>query len=370
MKINKPIFVTQPSLPELEEFIPYLKEIWDSKVLTNNGKFHQVLEEELGKYLGVKYVSLFTNGTLALLTAMQTLRIKGEVITTPYTFVATANSLIWNNLKPVFIDIDPVTCNIDVSKIEEAITSETTAILPVHVYGNPCDVDKIQELADIYNLKVIYDAAHAFGVKYKSTSILNYGDLSILSFHATKVFNTMEGGAIISPDEKTKKRIDYLKNFGFKDEVTVIAPGINSKMNEMQSALGVLQLKDVENNILKRKKIADLYKKHIGSLKGIRLLPIVEGVSGFNYSYFPIFIETGYNKSRDEIYEFLKKNNIYGRRYFFPLVSNFPMYRRFESANQTNLKNANIIADQVLCLPIYPNLNEEVIYRIIELLKS
>jgi len=370
MKLDKPIYVTQPSLPELDEFIPYLKEIWDSKILTNNGKFHQVLEEELAKFLGVKFVSLFANATLALLTSMQALRIRGEVITTPYTFVATANSLIWNNLKPVFVDVNSATCNIDADKIEEAITSETTAILPVHVYGNPCEVFKIQELADIYNLKVIYDAAHAFGVNYKETSLLNFGDLSILSFHATKVFNTMEGGAIISHDEKTKKRIDYLKNFGFKDEVTVIASGINSKMNEMQAALGLLQLKDVERNIMKRREIANFYTKAFSSVRGISSLSIVEGVHDFNYSYYPIFIEKEFGKTRDEVYDMLKDHNIFGRRYFYPLISNFPIYRQLESSTLSNLKNANDIADKVICLPIYPDLDKDIVFRIIKLIES
>jgi len=369
MKLDKPIYVTQPSLPNLDEFMPYLKEIWESKILTNNGQFHQTLELELAKFLGVKYVSLFANATLALLTAMQALRIKGEVITTPYTFVATANSLIWNNLKPVFVDIDPDTCNLDVNKVEDAITSNTTAILPVHVYGNPCEVDKIQELADIYNLKVIYDAAHAFGVNFNGTSLLNYGDLSILSFHATKVFNTMEGGAIISHDEKTKKRIDYLKNFGFKDEVTVIAAGINSKMNEMQAAFGLLQLKDIRNNILRRKEIATVYYKELTQIKGINVLPIVKGVQDFNYSYFPIFIEKDYGKSRDEIYDILKSNNIFGRRYFYPLITHFPIYKRNDSAAPSNLKVAESVADKVICLPIYPNLSKENVHKIIDILK-
>ncbi len=369
MKLDKPVYVTQPSLPKLDEFIPYLQEIWDSKILTNNGKFHQTLEKEIAKFLGVKYVSLFANATLALLTSMQALRIRGEVITTPYTFVATSNSLIWNNLKPVFVDIDPITGNIDADKIEEAITSNTTAILPVHVYGNPCDVLKIQELADTYNLKVVYDAAHAFGVKYKDTSLLNYGDLSILSFHATKVFNTMEGGAIISHDEKTKKRIDYLKNFGFKDEVTVIAAGINSKMNEMQAAFGLLQLKDIDKNILLRKEIAAIYTKGLSKVKGINVLPIVKGVRDFNFSYFPIFIEENYGKSRDEVYSLLKSNNIFGRRYFYPLVTHFPMYKRIDSSNPSNLPFAEAIANKVICLPIYPNLEIEIVHKIISILK-
>lgn len=356
MKFPKPIYVTKPSLPDLDEFIPYLREIWESKVLTNNGIFHVTLEEEIAKQLGVKYVSLFANGTLALLTALQTLRIKGEVITTPYTFVATANSLLWNNLKPVFVDIDPLTCNLDANKIEASITPDTTAIMPVHVYGNPCDVDKIQEIADIYNLRVIYDAAHAFGVKYKGQSVLNYGDMSILSFHATKVFNTMEGGAIISHDEKTKKRIDYLKNFGFKDEVTVIAPGINSKMNEMQSALGLLQLKYYKGYFSKRQKIAENYKLLLSNINGIRLFEVVDGVEDYNYSYFPIFIEPEFGIERDGLYDILKQNNVFGRRYFYPLITDFPIYQNLKSSNPLNLVNALAVTKKVICLPIFSDL--------------
>ncbi|MCK0131218.1 DegT/DnrJ/EryC1/StrS family aminotransferase [Flavobacteriaceae bacterium F08102] len=370
MKFENPIYVTQPSLPDLDLYKPYLEKIWKSKILTNNGPFHRELEEALAKELGVKYVSLFTNGTLALLTALQTLRITGEVITTPYTFVATANSLIWNNLTPVFVDIDPKTNNLDAEKIEAAITAKTTAIMPVHVYGNPCDVDKIQDIADTYSLKVIYDAAHAFGVNYKGQSLLNYGDLSILSFHATKVFNTMEGGAIISHDEKTKKRIDYLKNFGFKDEVTVIAAGINSKMNEMQSALGLLQLKHYKKYIEKRKLLAALYVKQLSKIEGINTLAIVEGVEDYNYSYFPIYVEASYGKSRDELYEFLKQHNVFGRRYFYPLISDFPLYSSFDSANRNNLKVASTITEKVICLPIYAELTPEEVIAICKIIEN
>jgi len=370
MKFDTPIYVTQPSLPSLTDYIPYLERLWETKILTNNGEFHQELEKELAKELGVNYVSLFTNGTLALLTALQTLRVTGEVITTPYTFIATANSLLWNNLTPVFVDIDPVTCNLDAAKIEAAITSKTTAIMPVHVYGTPCDVHKIQEIADTYNLNVIYDAAHAFGVKYKGQSLLNYGDLSILSFHATKVFNTMEGGAIISHDEKTKKRIDYLKNFGFKDEVTVIAAGINSKMCEMQSALGLLQLKHFKEYIDQRKNIASLYSKELGRIEGITLLPEIAGVADYNYSYYPIFIEDAFGKSRDEVYELLKEYNVFGRRYFYPLVSDFPILNRFDSAKQQNLPVARAMTEKVICLPIYSDLKIEDALKICKIVKN
>lgn len=357
--MNQRINVTQPYMPPLEEFIPYLEKIWEKKWLTNNGQFHQELERELSNYLGVKYISLFSNGTLALITALQTLKITGEVITTPYSFVATTHSLWWNSIKPVFVDIEPDYLNIDPEKIEAAITPQTTAIMPVHVYGTPCNVERIQEIADTYGLRLIYDACHAFGVKYKSNSVLNYGDLSVLSFHATKVFNTFEGGAIICSDEKTKKRIDYLKNFGFAGETTIVAPGINAKMNEVQAAFGLLQLKHVDNAIAKRKNVTELYRKGLEGVKGIKLLKVMPEVE-HNYSYFPIFIdENELGISRDQVYENLKKYNIYGRRYFYPLISQFPTYKALPSAAEANLPVATEIAEKVLCLPIYPDLEEE-----------
>jgi len=364
------INVTQPSLPELEEFIPYLEKIWGSKWLTNNGPFHQQFEEELASFLGVPFISLFANGTLALVTALQVLRITGEVITTPYSFVATTHSLWWNNIKPVFVDIEPEYCNLEPEKIESAITPKTTAILPVHVYGNPCKVERIQKIADIYGLKVIYDAAHSFGVKYRGQSICNYGDLSILSFHATKVFNTMEGGAIVCHDAATKKRIDYLKNFGFAGETKIVAPGINSKMNEIQAALGLLQLKYHKQNIEKRKIIAETYRKELSGIKGINLLPEPFDTES-NYAYFPIFIdEKEYGISRDELYERLKEHNIYGRRYFYPLISNFPTYRGLDSAKPENLSVANKIAEEVICLPIFPDLDLKIVEMISDIIKK
>jgi dTDP-4-amino-4,6-dideoxygalactose transaminase len=367
---NKPILVTQPAMPPLDEFVELLKDIWDSKWLTNNGKFHQQLEVALAEYLGVKYISLFSNGTLALTSALQVLRITGEVITTPYTFVATTHSLHWNGIKPVFVDVDPVYGNLDPAKIEAAITPKTTAIVPVHVYGNPADVEKIQEIADTYGLKVIYDAAHAFGVNYNGQSILNFGDLSILSFHATKVYNTIEGGAIICNDEKTKKRIDYLKNFGFADETTVVAPGINAKMNEVQAAYGLLQLNYVKENIQKRKEVAEIYDKELSKIKGMRILKH-QPKADHNYPYYPIFVdEKEYGKTRDELYDYLKTKNIYGRRYFYPLVSEFPMYRGLDSAKPSNLPNAHNIAEQVICLPIYPELATEQVNEIIQKIKE
>ena len=351
-----PIYITKPYLPPLEEFNKYLQEIWDSKKLTNKGKFHVEFEQMLADYLGVKYVSLFTNGTLALVTALQTLRITGEVITTPFSFVATTHSLWWNKIKPVFVDIEPNTFNLDPTKIEAAITPQTTAILPVHVYGYPAQVEKIQEIADIYGLKVIYDACHAFGVKINGESILNFGDLSILSFHATKVFTTFEGGAIIARDETTKKRIDFLKNFGFAGETTVVAPGINAKMNEFQAALGILQLKYIDEAIEKRKKVAEAYRERLNDIKGLRFLNDIEGIK-HSYSYFPILIdEEEFGISRDEVYHRLKENNIHVRRYFYPLISQFPSYKGLESANPANLPVAEDVTKKVLCLPIYPDL--------------
>lgn len=360
----KIINVTQPSLPTLEEFIPYLQEIWDSKWLTNQGKFHQQFEKELAEFLGVKYISLFTNGTLALVTALQVLRITGEVITTPYSFVATTHALHWNGITPVFCDIEPDTMNLNPEKIEAAITPKTTALLPVHVYGNPCNVGKIQEIGDIYGLKIIYDAAHAFGVQIKGNSILNFGDLSVLSFHATKVFTTFEGGAIICHDEKMKERIDYLKNFGFAGETTVIAPGINAKMNEFQAALGILQLKYFDECINKRKKITEIYREELKNIKGTRFLKDIDSIK-HNYAYFPIFIdEKEYGMKRDELYEKLKEHNIYGRRYFYPLISQFPAYRGLDSAKLGNLPIAEKITRDVICLPIYPDLSNENIIKI------
>ncbi len=357
---NSKIYVTKPYLPALEEFIPYLEDIWAEKWLTNNGKYHQQLELELCKYFGVSHVSLFSNGTLALITALQALRISGEVITTPFSFVATTHSLWWNNIKPVFVDIEPNTFNLDAEKIEEAITPKTTAIMPVHVYGNPANVEKIQVIADNYGLKVIYDAAHAFGVKLSGKSILNFGDMSILSFHATKVYTTFEGGAIISKDEATKKRIDYLKNFGFAGETTIVAPGINAKMNEFQAALGLLQLKHAETAIAKRKEAAAKYRAALSSIDAIELLKESPNVE-HSYSYFPITINSEKcGKTRDEVYNILKENNIFTRRYFYPLISNIPIYRGLESAAKGNLPIANAVAEKILCLPIYSDIGDNV----------
>lgn len=361
------IYVTQPYLPPLEEFMPYLEQIWENKVLTNCGPFHQKLEQALCAHLGVEHISLFANGTLALVTALQSLRITGEVITTPYSFVATSHSLLWNGIRPVFVDIDPATLNLDPARIEAAITPQTTAIMPVHCYGHPCDVEAIQKIADNYNLKVVYDAAHAFGVKDQGGSILRHGDLSVLSFHATKVFNTFEGGAIVCPDAKTKVRIDQLKNFGIVDEVTVAAPGINGKMSEINAAFGLLQLQHIEKAFQRRKEIDAAYRERLGEVKGIRCLQDA-GEKIANHAYFPIMVEADYPLSRDQLYARLKDHGIHPRRYFYPLISEFPMYRGLPSAHRDNLPVATDAANKVLCLPIYPALEDsqaEAITRLI-----
>lgn len=370
MKEGKKIYVTRPSLPPLEEFIKYLEDIWESRWLTNQGKYHQIFEKELADYLGVNYISLFANGTLALITALQVLRISGEVITTPFSFVATTHALNWNGINPIFCDIEPETMNIDAEKIEALISPKTTAILPVHVYGNPCNIKNIEEIRDTYGLKVIYDAAHAFGVEKNGNSILDFSDLSVLSFHATKVFTTMEGGAIICHDEKIKKQIDYLKNFGFASETKVVASGINAKMNEMQAALGLLQLKEIDKNIKKRKQVTYYYRKKLGNIIGIKILYDFEGVK-HNYAYFPIFVdEKKYGLTRDELYEKLKQHNIYGRRYFYPLISQFPTYKNLPSATPENLPVAEQITREVICLPIYPDLDLTEVDRIVNILKN
>lgn len=364
------ITVTSPLLPNLEEFQTLLKEIWDSKWITNNGSFHKQLEKELAKYLKVPYISLFTNGTLPLITALQALRITGEVITTPYSFVATTHSLWWNGIKPVFVDIDPTTCGIDPKKIEAAITPKTTAIMPVHCYGKPCDTHAIQEIADKYGLKVIYDAAHAFGVEVNGESILNAGDMSTLSFHATKVYNTIEGGAMVMHDEKTKQRIDYLKNFGFANETTVVAPGINSKMDEMRAAYGILNLRQVDAAIEARHKVAQRYREALRNVPGVTFFDDMPGVR-HNYSYFPIFIDAvKFGKTRDQLYFEMKDANVLGRRYFYPLISEFSTYRGLPSATRENLPEAYKLADSVLCLPMHHNLSEENIKRVINFFKK
>lgn len=367
---DKQITVTSPLLPNLDEFHNMLKEIWDSKWITNNGSFHQRLEKALAEYLKVPYVSLFTNGTLPLITALQALRITGEVITTPYSFVATTHSLWWNGIKPVFVDIDPATGNINPDNIEAAITPKTTAIMPVHVYGKPCDTKAIQEIADKYGLKVIYDAAHAFGVEVDGESILNAGDMSTLSFHATKVYNTIEGGAMVMHDEKTKKRIDYLKNFGFAGETEVVAPGINSKVDEMRSAYGLLNLRQVDQAIENRHKVAVAYREALRNVDGITSFDDMPGVR-HNYSYFPIFVDAeSYGMTRDELYFKMRDAGVLGRRYFYPLISEFSTYRGLPSAKPENLPNAHKMADSVICLPMHHNLSEEDINRVIEQVKK
>ena len=366
---DKPIYVTQPHLPPLEEFLPYLRSIWNNKVLTNGGPFHQQLEQALCEYLGVEHIALFSNGTLALVTALQALRVSGEVITTPYSFVATAHSLLWNGIKPVFVDVAPGSLNLDPEQVEAAITPHTTAIMPVHCYGRPCDVHALQKIADNYNLRIIYDAAHAFGVRYQGQSVLRHGDLSVLSFHATKVFNTFEGGAIVCPDAKTKQRIDHLKNFGFVDETTVVAPGINGKMSEINAAFGLLQLQHIDAALRRRAEIAGIYTHALSGVRGLRLLPPAADTVP-NHSYFPILVEEGFPLSRDALYQRLRERNIYARRYFYPLISDFPMYRGLPSAARANLPMATQAAARVLCLPIYPNLTAQEQSEVIDVITS
>ena len=365
--MQKQITVTTPLLPDLDEFSKMLKEVWESKWITNNGHFHQRLEEALCEYLKVPYISLFTNGTLPLLTALQALRISGEVITTPYSFVATTHSLWWNGIKPVFVDIDPSNCGMDPDCIEAAITPKTTAIMPVHCYGKPCDVVRIQSIAEKYGLKVIYDAAHAFGVEIDGKSILEYGDLSTLSFHATKVFTTIEGGAMIMHDETTKQRIDYLKNFGFESETEVIAPGINSKMDEVRAVYGLLNLRQIDAAIEARHRVAIKYRAALRAVKGIRFFDDMPGVK-HNYSYFPIFVNADeYGMTRDELYFKMRDNGVLGRRYFYPLISTFSTYRGLPSAAPENLPNATRVANEVICLPMHHQLSDDDIDRVLQL---
>lgn len=377
---DRQITVTSPLLPPLEEFIPYLQEIWDRKWITNNGHFHQELEKALAEYLGVEYISVFTNGTLPLITALQALRVQGEVITTPYSFVATTHAIWWNGLTPVFVDIDPVTGCIDPDKIEAAITPRTCAIMPVHVYGTPCDVDRIDAIAKKYNLKVIYDAAHAFGVTYKGKSVLEYGDISTLSFHATKTYNTIEGGALVCHSAEMKKQIDYLKNFGFAGETEVVGPGINSKMDEIRAAYGLLNLKYVDDAIARRKEVANMYVDALQDVKGIGLYrPIGDSLAlspdslspyHLNYSYFPVFVAAEkYGMTRDELYEKMKANNVLGRRYFYPLISTFSPYSAYSSSSSDNLPIATQWADTVICLPMHHNLEDEDVIKVIDIIK-
>jgi dTDP-4-amino-4,6-dideoxygalactose transaminase len=365
----KPTFVTKPFLPPLSELVPLLEQIWETRILTNSGPFHQQLEAELCEYLGVEYISLFNNATIALITALQALNIAGEVITTPFSFVATSHSLIWQNITPVFVDIDRTTLNLDPTKIEAAITPKTKAIMPVHCYGNPCDVDAIDLIAKKYNLKVIYDAAHAFGVHCHCGSVLKHGDLSVLSFHATKVFNTFEGGAIVSPDLETKTQIDYLKNFGYDNETSVIAAGINGKMSEFNAALGLLQLKFVDGAIAQRQAIAVHYQSRLERVTGIQIVGPF-GQERANYSYFPILITNEFRTSRDDLYESLKSVGIFTRRYFYPLISEFPMYQHLPSSDVTNLSVAHDASQQILCLPIYPGLETTLIDKICSLIST
>lgn len=369
--MSSPITVTSPLLPPLDEFIPYLQQIWDSRWITNNGNFHQQLERALTDYLGVKYLSLFTNGTLPLITALQALDIaEGEVITTPYSFVATSHSIWWNKLKPVFVDVLPENGNIDPTKIEAAITDHTVAIMPVHVYGCPCDVEAIDAIAKKHNLKVIYDAAHAFGVTYKGRSILEWGDVSTLSFHATKVYNTIEGGAMVVHSAEMKYDVDNLKNFGFRGETTVVAPGINSKMDEVRAAYGLLNLRYVDAAIATRKRVAEKYVEALKDVKGIELFPYeINPIFKWNYAYFPILVTDEYRMTRDALYEFMKTQNVLGRRYFYPLITDFEPYKNCPNATAANLPIANRLASQVICLPIHHALTDEDIQRVVDIMR-
>jgi len=367
--VSQPIYVAQPDLPPLEEFLPYLQEIWGNKILTNGGPFHQQFEQALCEYLGVEHLSLCSNGTLGLVTALQALGAKGEVITTPYSFVASAHSLLWNRIQPVFVDIDPVTLTLDPARIEAAITPRTSAILAVHCYGHRCDVEAIQAIADRHGLKVIYDAAHAFGVRDAKGSVLRHGDLSVLSFHATKVFHTFEGGAIVCPDAKTKQHVDHLKNFGFVDETTVVEAGINAKMSEVNAAFGLLQLRHINASLARRRQVDAAYREALQGVAGIRLL---QGAAELevNYSYFPILVEENFSISRDALYEKLRNQGIFARRYFYPLIANFPMYKDMPSAQAENLPQANAAANKVLCLPIYSALSPEDVTRIVNIVRT
>lgn len=368
-----PLYVTQPELPPLDDFLPYLRQIWDSRQLSNGGPFHRRFEQALAEHLGVPHVSLFTNATIALVTALQALRISGEVITTPYSFVATTHALRWNGIEPVFADVDPQTLNLDPDAVEAAITPRTTAIMPVHCYGTPCDVDRLQRIADDYNLKIIYDAAHAFGVRVRRgddwTSVLRFGDLSVLSFHATKVFNTFEGGAIVSPDARTKQHIDHLKNFGFVNETTVVATGINGKMSEFNAALGLLQLEHVEHAIVRRRAIDRLYRERLSGVRGLRFLSPPSNATS-NGSYMPLLVEPEFAVSRDGLYDWLRAHGVLARRYFHPLISDFPMYRQLPSADRARLPVAAAASAQVLCLPMYPGLADADVERVAALVRA
>ena len=364
--MNEPIYVTQPVLPELEAFIPYLEQIWENKILTNCGPLHQQLEKELCEYLDVPFISLFNNGTIALVTALQALDLdQGEVITTPYTFVATAHSIVWNKLKPVFVDIDPITSNIDPNEVEKAITDKTVAILPVHCYGIPCDVASLQKIADKNNLKLIYDAAHAFGCKYQGQSLLNYGDLSVISFHATKVFNTFEGGAIVCHSAEMKQRIDQLKNFGIVNETTIIDASLNGKLSEVHAALGLLQLKTIDETLEARKKVDQIYRKLLQDVQGIKCISRLN-MEKDNYSYFPIVISEDYPLTRDQLFEKFKVQNVFARKYFYPIMTDLVVYKKY----QLDTPEAKRLSEQVLCLPLYPNLSLDSVQRIINLIKD
>lgn len=355
-------------LDELEEL---MREIWQRRYVTNNGPMHQRLEAELAEFLGVPYISLFTNGTLPLMVAFQALGLQdtgGEVITTPYSFVATTNVLKWCGLNPVFADVDPLTGNLDPGRVEAAITDKTVAVLPVHVYGTPCDTDGFDAISRKWDLPIIYDAAHAFGVRKAGKSVLLEGNLSSVSFHATKTFNTLEGGALVSSSAEMKRKVDLLRNFGFAGETSVVDCGINGKMDELRAAVGLVNLRHVTEAISLREVITTLYRKALADVPGIRLLPEPADVAS-NFSYFPIFVDAAvYGETRDALYDRLKQHGIFSRRYFYPLISNFPVYRDLPSAHPDALPIANLLADQVLCLPLHHDLTPEIASRVAELI--
>jgi len=367
---EEPIYVTRPMLPEINRFFDKLKEIWETKQLTNYGPMHNKLEDALRQFLEVPHLSLFNNGTIALVVACQSLRLSGEVITTPFTFPATPHVLAWNNINPIFCDIDPVTLNINADQIESSITPQTTGILAVHIFGIPCDVEKIRHIADIYGLKIIYDAAHAFGVKKNDLGIGVYGDISMFSFHATKLFHTAEGGALTFKDKNLKKRIRSLQNFGIKNEEEILMPGINGKMNELQAAMGLIMLDEFEEEIKKRKILSKIYQSRLSNIQGVVLLPNLDDES-YVPNYFSIRIKkSDFGYARDEVHEQFRSYNVFTRKYFYPLCSEYPCYHYLPSSSISNLPIAHQVANEVLCLPFYGELCKDDIHRICDILEG
>jgi dTDP-4-amino-4,6-dideoxygalactose transaminase len=368
MNGGNPLYVTRPALPPLEELIPLLEEIWQSRILSNDGPFHRRLEQELCRFLGVDHICLVANATLGLILALRQLASEGEVITTPFSFVATSHAIVLAGLEPVFVDIDADSLNIDPVRVEAAVSSRTKALMPVHCFGRSCDVAALDEVAQQHGVGLIYDAAHAFAVQDDGGSILRHGDMSVLSFHATKVFNTFEGGAVVCRSASTKTAIDKLRNFGIEDEVTVTVAGLNAKMNEFNAAVGLVQLGHIDGVIARRKVVHDRYREILGSLPGIRCLP--ESVQQTqNYYSFPILVESFGRNTRDRLYAVLREEGIHARRYFYPLISELPMYRQYPSACPDNLKVARRVASEILCLPVFPDLTENEQLRVMEVIE-